>query len=241
MAYKIRTGADVKANSDYRRLYNPAHAWGDAISMYLGLPQLRGFWPMSSVNEVGNVYDLSGQGRTVGPTGTVTQGVDGLVPYTQFDGTTGQLTRSDEAATSITGALTLGCWVYFDSVPVGSGLIGKWTPYAIYSSGASFRFAVFSGSIIAAERASFATGQWLFAAGRYTPSTELKLWYNNETYTNTTSIPASIADTAVPFGMGRIGIGYFPGRITLAFLCAAALSDETISTLYDFTRPLFGV
>ena len=35
------------------------------MSMNLGLPGLRGFWQFSSVDESGDIYDLSGQSRTM--------------------------------------------------------------------------------------------------------------------------------------------------------------------------------
>ncbi len=50
---------------DYVRLYAPTTSWGNIVSMNLGYPGLRGYWPMSSVDEDGLVYDLTGQGRTL--------------------------------------------------------------------------------------------------------------------------------------------------------------------------------
>jgi len=51
--------------TQYVKLYADTTSWGNVISMNLGFPDLRGYWPMTSINESGNVYDVSGQGRTL--------------------------------------------------------------------------------------------------------------------------------------------------------------------------------
>lgn len=50
---------------EYVSLYAPTTTWGSIISMNLGLPGLRGYWPLTSVDENGDIYDLSGQGRVL--------------------------------------------------------------------------------------------------------------------------------------------------------------------------------
>lgn len=49
----------------YVKLYAPTTSWGNIVSMNLGYPGLRGYWPMSSIDENEAVYDLSGQNRTL--------------------------------------------------------------------------------------------------------------------------------------------------------------------------------
>lgn len=51
--------------NEYVSLYAPTTTWGSIISMNLGLPGLRGYWPLTSVDENGDIYDLSGQGRVL--------------------------------------------------------------------------------------------------------------------------------------------------------------------------------
>ena len=51
--------------TEFVSLYAPTTVWGNIMSMNLGLPGLRGFWPFSSVDESGDIYDLSGQSRTM--------------------------------------------------------------------------------------------------------------------------------------------------------------------------------
>ena len=63
-----------------------------------------------------------------------------------------------------------------------------------------------------------------------------------EKTTNSTSIPASIFDSASDFTIGAEHGGINPlvnGRIALAFLCATGLTDATIGALYQLSRPLF--
>lgn len=51
--------------TQYVKLYAPTTSWGNIVSMNLGYPGLRGYWPMSSFDENSSAYDLSGQNRTL--------------------------------------------------------------------------------------------------------------------------------------------------------------------------------
>jgi len=51
--------------TEYVKLYAPTTSWGNIISMNLGYPALRAYWPMTSLDETDSVYDISGQGRTL--------------------------------------------------------------------------------------------------------------------------------------------------------------------------------
>lgn len=62
----IRNDKAIDANrAEYVKLYAPTTSWGNIISMNLGYPALRGYWPMTSLDETESVYDISGQGRTL--------------------------------------------------------------------------------------------------------------------------------------------------------------------------------
>ena len=52
-------------STDYVKLFAPTTSWGNIVSMNLGYPALRGYWPMNSADENDDIYDLSGQGRTL--------------------------------------------------------------------------------------------------------------------------------------------------------------------------------
>src|SRR4030042_5924133 len=89
-------------------------------SIHLQLSGLRGYWPMSSVNENGNSYDLSGQGRVLTNNNTVPFGIYDLLPYADFTpGSSEYFSRPDEAGLVISGALTIGCWAWLDTLASG--------------------------------------------------------------------------------------------------------------------------
>lgn len=221
------------------------------IGRYLTLPGLRGFWPMSSFNESGNAYDLSGQGRHLTYNGNPTYNFGNLAPFVQLDGTGDYLSRADESGLDIIGSesyvtsskrgLTVGGWFWMD-VLATAGLMMKWTPYGLqYSSG--IRMIVNDGTTYNSGTISISAGQWYFCVGRYTPSTSVKVFVNTQTLENTTSIPASILSTSANFYIGSIdgSTQLLDGRASLCFLCATALSDAIINGMYQQSRALFGV
>jgi len=93
-----------------RRAEN-SFAYGNAISLYLGVEQLRAYYPFSSVDENGDVYDLSGQARTIANVNAPTFGVYSLQPYATVNGVNQAFRRGDEAGLDITAKLTIGMWV----------------------------------------------------------------------------------------------------------------------------------
>jgi hypothetical protein len=62
----VKNDRDIESKrTEYTRLYAPTTSWGNIVSMNLGYPALRGYWPMNSADENDDVYDISGQGRTL--------------------------------------------------------------------------------------------------------------------------------------------------------------------------------
>lgn len=246
MANQIRNDQMVNLlSADYRKLYDATHSWGDAISMYLSLPQLRGFWPMSSVNESGNVYDLSGQGRTLTNNGAATFGTAGLVPYAST--TSGKFfSRADEAGLDITGGLTIVSWRRFTTLPGATQAftLTKDQAYRLYHLSNYPIFAVYDAvptiKVLQFDPANVSSANtWYFLAARFTPSTEMKLWRNEEFVSTTSSVPATLNNSANQLSVGLMSAGAADN--TLVALCATALSDAQIFTLYEGTRALFNV
>lgn len=230
---------------------------GESVGEFLSLPALRGFWPFSSVDETAAVYDISGQARKLTAAGTPTFGVlPAGVPYTILNGSTQYFTRAHEAGLNITGALTFGGWFYHNNAPgTAETLIAKRQTTAHYqlrrdddgrvtvriSDDGTTSGAHWPGATSVAVTAA---GAWYFAAGRFTPSTELALFLNGVKAVNTTSIPAAIYSG----GSDGLFVGaltgptlLLAGRGAFAFVCAAALTDEHVRRLYRHTRGLFGV
>jgi len=227
----------------------------------LRLTGLRGYWPMSSFDENGDAYDLSGQGRTLTHIDTVRYGYDGLVPWGENFAGEGcdYLRRVDEAGLSITGGetyvdtdfqgLSLGGWFHADSVAGTQGLITKWETaeqsYALYLDGANVVFAI--SSDCAAEETVTSTvtcviGDWFFAAGRFVPDTEIGVCCN-ATWVTTATATTTICDGDAELAISAFGTGIdcFDGRYSHCWLCAAALSDECIHAIFQQQRSLFGV
>lgn len=237
----------------HARLEQGAGNFATAISGILALPQLRGFWPMSSVDESKNVYDLSGQGRTLSPQTNPSFGTEGLTPYLLLNGSH-YLDRADEAGLDITGALTLGGWFWRDGGGANQGLItkaivsGDQRSYSflldsddrvllgISTDGTSANQTFFTGS-------ATPLGEWFFAAAKFIPSSEVALWLNGTKTNHTSSIPASIFNSTAQLMVGSVFTtsgNLLDGRVALPFICAAALTDRTITNIYEATRILFG-
>lgn len=239
----------------------------DLISPFLLLPGLVGFWPMSSIQRsTGNVYDLSGQSRTLTYNGNPVYNYSGLVPYIDLDGTGDYLSRADETDLDIIGneaqyynkGLTMGGWFWFDnfnSTGNAPGIIGKFDAvgnqksFAIISTSTDWYFRVSSDGSTnydATATTNHITGAWVNLVLKFVPSTGLYGYVNGVLATqNLVATPASLFNSTAAFQVGMIRVGlnqeFFDGRASLCFLCANALSDDLISSLFQQTRPAFGV
>jgi hypothetical protein len=132
------------------------------------------------------------------------------------------------------------------SVGVGAALVSKITGGAGndsawqlgYLGTTTMRGEIFDASntnVVA--NASTATTAWAFNALRFTPSTELKTWYNGSTGINTTSIPAAIKTVTSAVTIGRRPAPgtpqWFDGQIALVAIYASLLHDDHIAALYQ--------
>jgi hypothetical protein len=266
MTTQIRNAAMVNLlRADFQARYEPQFALAQVISHMLALPGLRGFWPMSSFDENGNAYDLSGQGRTLTYNGNPTYNYDDLAPYLDFDGTGDYLSRADEAGLDILGTeayvanpgLTLGGWFWLDALPVGTswGFTGKWLDtggsnqrsYLVFidpSALVNFIISSDGTGFVLVQSAAVSATSWIFLVGRFVPSSEISIFVNNTEVVNTTSIPAAIFNSSAQFNIGAYANATVPplnGRASLCFLCASALSDAIIGNLFQQSRALFGV
>jgi hypothetical protein len=257
-----------KLMPDFFHKQNPGASWMHACSMYMNLPGLRAFWPMSSVaytNPQG--VDLSGQGHHLTNNNLAQFGRDGLAPYCEFNGTTQYLSKVDGGAgnwADITGletmisstqrGLTLGGWFKFDSLDASAEmLISKWgasgqRSYQIRRPGgvATLRFSVTVNGVNITQINTTETVdavKWWFITARFVPSTTLDLFINNEPATLAIGVPASVFDSTASFIIANdVTLATpFDGKTSMCFLCAAALPNDMISAMYRFTAPLFGV
>ena len=94
-----------------------ATAWGNVVSNFLLLRNLRCFYPFTSVNENGDVYDLSGQGRVLTNNNVVPFASASLSTYADYTPATLHFfDRIDEAGFDVAGNLTFGGWFWFERV-----------------------------------------------------------------------------------------------------------------------------
>lgn len=234
---------------------------------FLGLPGLRGYWPMGAFDSSGNAIDQSGNARTL----TYNGGAPGPLynyttqggPYIDLDGTGDYLSRADEAGLDILGTesyvatavrgLTLGGWFYFDRLAADEHLLGKLGASGQFSyrivklvSGNVVRLAI-SGNGTAqstVDTAAVSTAAWYFIVGKYTPSTEIAIYLNGTETTATASIPASIFNSTAEFRIGQDNGGFshlLDGRASNCFLCAMLLSDTAIDNIYQNTKASYGL
>ncbi len=238
---------------------------GNVLASYMALPGLVGFWPMSSVQRsTGNAYDLSGQARTLSYAGNPAYTYyNGLVPYIDLDGTGDYLGRNDETDLDILGTetiyttgaagLTQVGWFRPDTLAPGIALAlmaksdnntqKSWDMFEATTGTITARISDDGTAITSVVSAVLTNTDWVFVCMRYIPSDSLSIFVNNIAVTNTTSIPAAIFNSTSAFTIGAFSGGgnAFFGHATLCALCANALGDDLISSLYQSSRVLFGV
>lgn len=249
------------ASTEHVRNYSQIHALSAAISTYLSLPGLRGFWPMSAFNGAGGAIDVSGQSRLLTLNGNLQYGYSGQIPYANFDGTNSYLDRADETSLDILGnesfvetamaGLTMGGWWKFDDItshqcalmaknaasPNRSLLLRKNNAdidFYISGNGTDYIGPVSNASAVG-------TTLWHFICSRYDPSTEIALFVDLEKDVFTTAIPASLYNNSAAFEIGsqNTQTHFFDGKASMCFLSNGALSDGIIRMLYQQTRALF--
>lgn len=245
----VRRLARAEDQLDRLKTMEASPTIGELFGMFLGLPFLRGYWPMSSFS-VGVVYDLSAQARNLSVNGGAAPNVyNSIIPYISLDGSGDYLSRADEAGLDITNGITFGGWFWWDTSAVDQWLMHK---YTTTGNQRSYRLLVNSaGQITLSISAdgttatsvtstnSVADGTWAFCVARFIPSTSMTVWLNGTPTTNTTSIPASIFSSTSLFYLGGPAGVELDGRLGPAFLCAESLGDTLIQYLYNRSALFF--
>lgn len=228
-------------------------------SAHLQLPRLRGYWPFSSVNESGNVYDLSAQGRVLTNHNNVPFAKYNLFPYADFTpGSNHYFSRADEPGLDITGAITFGGWFWLDTLASGNNqtLISKWDTtggideraYMIYLDDATNTFRI-SISLLGtaatiknvAHIATVAISTWYHVVGRLTPGTDESIFVDGVKVSSAVGVPATIFNSTANYEIGAgAAANRLDGRACQCFLCADDLDDVIIRRLYELTRANFG-
>jgi len=237
------------------------------ISMYMGLPGLRGLWTAGHTDTAGNWYDWTQNALTLTLTGAPAETYTDLRCYFSLDGTNDYFTRADDVATSVTGSegyidfpyrgLTLGNWWYSTDATAFQCLMSKFAAVpnvsyylAFNGSGAGdpvrFRISDDGTNADGVESSNTAAAnQWHFTVGRfkdYDAGEELAVFLDGVKTTAATA-RAAIYDgvSAFEMGSGEGGLYKLTGRLSVGFLCAFALPDDMIGALFQQSRALYGV
>lgn len=224
---------------------------GSYISAMQSIIGLIGFWPMNSFDTINaDIYDYSGQGRTLIQTGITLNVLNDRVTYTAFNGTTSYLARADEAGLDVSTAMTVGCWVKLNTTGTqvimnknGAGGQYGWELAFITTSG--FRFAISGdGSVtktVVSSTPSPSTTAWYHIVARFFTGTEIDIFVNGVKTINTTAIPAVIFNSNAAFNIGRASVGgvFLNGSVAFPFISRTSLTDSYINALYEEGRPLF--
>jgi hypothetical protein len=236
------------------------------IATLLGLPGLRFLYNMSSLDNSGNVYDLSGQGRTLTNNGTVTFNSINGAGYGVFSSASSQyLSRSHEAGLTIQGnesymasdirgftVITIARIRSYAISPTGyHGLVSKYstTPSAsafflgTLDSQSSINFVMNNGSGYYGDiNVALAVETWAIISARFLPSSRIDLDVNGNNANVTVGVPATMNASVQP-----LDIGYAPGLnhanadigITAGF--ASWFSNDTIALLRALAKPVYGL
>ena len=224
--------------------------------LFVRLPGLQGYWPMGTRFSSGAVVEHGGTGTSLVQTGICPTGFDGE-SYAQLGLGTNFLLASgvfgitglETFISSLLRGLTIGGWFKIDVSPtITSGLTSKdgaapQRGYNLSLTSANLVQFVVSGNgtgLDTVQSAAVAIGEWIFIAGRFTPSTEIAVFTNGTKTVVTTSIPASLNASTQNFEVGRTQNGnsrIIDGKVRDLFICAASLSDETIDRIRASSTP----
>lgn len=243
------------------RLYQPIKAISDILTssaeeIFIQLPGIEGYYPMSIVNGSGQAINHTGSGDPLTQTGVVPVGFDGNA-YRQlgsginylFAASAYGLTGLETFIDSSLRGFTIGGWFMLDSLTSSPfGLISRSgnTPDLGYglvalNTGAPRLFMSNNGTTtVNATGANLPLSEWHFVAGRYIPSVEVAVFVDGVKVTNTVSIPASAFVSSQGFEVGRYlnDNSRIPNaKVRDVFICRTALSDAQIAAIRTATAP----
>lgn len=229
-----------------------------AVSVFLLLPHLRGFWPMSSVDESDNVLDLSGQDRTMAGTSMTygLGGTGGFMPVAIFSGSSAYLSRSNQAGlqlSGLSGGFALLGWVKpewassdtGDAPIVSKGDVGTAVEYNLIVDRDTMRPRLTVNSETFVSSLELTLDQWNFVAAVYDSSTHfMRIHVNEQVEDGFVGIPSG-SPTTDPLYLGRLqdtsgSDAYWEGDMALMAFCGGNTPEGVIENLYHATRHVFG-
>jgi len=262
MAQKRNPQNEELLSAHMARRDEPNFALGNAISTYLALPALRGFWPTSAhhvttqswyLDDIACDYDMNAYGSPH-------LGFSNLYPWIYLDGDE-YFYYLDNAQFDITGidpptavanrGLTLGAWAKFDNVGTDEALLSKYDSagnnrsYYLGKNALDKAYmkissdGTFGNTEAIASTLTIMANTWYFVVGRW-DTTNISVMLDSQ-ITSVASTQASIFNGAAEFDIGRLALGawYMTGYQSFAFICASSVSDSILTNLWHQTRYLF--
>ena len=196
---------EVPNENDYDDLIDSlGHSYSLGISAFMGIPGLRGLWPMNILDPTGKPPDISSNGLDLTMNGNpVYYQFDHKHPYISFDGAGDYCSYIDTQAFDILGSesyigdgskgLSLGGWFSTrELAPANNrGIMGKWNSdtgnqrsyeLMIFNEASKFSFLISNDGSgwysVTGNSVPLSTNTWYFVVCRFKPSTEISISIN---------------------------------------------------------------
>ena len=187
-------------------------------------------------------------------------GYDGLIPYSVVTGASAHWRVGNILTYAITGlephiesdyrGLTIGAWWQFSQTELAEGLMGKadltYSYYMEKTVDNESRLVITDGASaygITSSADDIDDNQWNLIIGRWQPGEYLSMFLNGVRTRSTTAIPNVISNVTADFYVGNstpTASGASAKRVSRAFVCAMALSDTLIQSIWHHTRAMYG-
>src|SRR6185503_15766298 len=250
-----RQGEQEKAQSSADAGRVLQRYWGEYVHLLANLPGTRAVWGMGSIDELGNAYDASGQARTLTKNGGVTFGVyNHVVPYANYNGSTGYHARADENGLDLLGneaviepalqGLTLIAWYWKDTTPASQFVLACKGDLAavgndnfLLTLSPNPSFTAYNGASAAAVNGGAASnGAWHCAIARFKPGVEVSLDNDGAKVAAATALTGLTNSTQSLLVGAALNSGapalFFDGRLALLSLAGAWIDDDLARFLY---------
>lgn len=218
----------------------------DLLAPLLTIPDSR-ILTSFSIGNGDSMQSEEGAGRLLYLVGAPTFGSTNRgVGYVTLDGAADYVYADDDNWNRFSGSLTLlvtyrAAWASTKTIIGKQGAAGSLAfSLLMPSSTNQLRFTCSAdGSTVHTTALSNGAGttgsQWNTAIARFTPGAEVALWGNGLSAVNTTSVPATLHDSAEPLAIGArteaTPTQLLAGDFALAMLCGAALDDDHVTAL----------
>lgn len=245
----------MSAIKDMKQLKEAERTWrgeniqadkvGASVSGYFGYRNLRALWPMSSLDENYNAYDITGQARTLTAT-DVTSGIyNNKIPYAEYKGTSAYHFRATEAGLQPTTELTMGCWLCINDTSNFFTYMGGGGAYMLLYDNATNKLgfvttATLGGAFFVYSDAVITTNTWYRVLVRFQGGVAQDIWVNATK--NTATPGADIGPIATGFWIGgENNIFSAPIKIAHCFVAMTIGTEIQIRQHYDSIKTAFKV